>query len=163
MLNPTHHFTASQGTSDHQSGLSVQTHCGPLSVRYLQEIESTLRQAVSCHPRTLAVRVDLRFPANAQRTDDAVISRFFASLKAQIEADLNAKDRAGRRVHPCTLRYVWVREQDSAPRQHYHVLLLLNADTYNCLGNYQAESGNLAYRIRSAWASAVGVVNGQLI
>lgn len=156
MIKSTHPFNITYGSSDGLNGFPVQTHCGPLSAQYIQSIESTLTQAVICHPRTLAVRVDLRFPVNAQRTDDAVISRFFASLKARIEADLNAKSRAGKRVHPCRLRYAWAREQDSAPLQHYHVLLLFNADTYNYLGRYRAESGNLACRIRSAWASAVG-------
>lgn len=135
----------------------VQTQCGALNVSYLQQIDSTLQLAIKCHPRTLAVRVDLRFPISAQRTDDAVISRFCSSLKAQIQADLKAKARNGRRVHPCRLRYVWVREQDSAPLHHYHVLLLLNADTYHCLGSFKANTGNLASRIRSAWASALGI------
>jgi len=150
-------FNCSHSPVGGLNGSPVQTHCGQLSAPYLQKIDSTLQLATADHPRTLAVRVDLRFPQGAECTDDAVISRFIASLKTKIQADLKAKKRTGARVHPCRLRYIWVREQDSAPLQHYHVLLLLNADTYNCLGNYGAESGNLAYRIRSAWASAIGM------
>lgn len=134
----------------------IQNH-GPLNERYLDQIERTIEKAVQCHPRTMAVRVDLRFPVCAARADDAVISRFVDSLKAQIKADLKTKGRAGKRVHPCHLRYIWVREQDSGAHQHYHVLLLLNRDTYHCLGRYDADGGNLAYRIRSAWASAIDV------
>ena len=139
------------------NGMEVQQRCGEMSSFYLQRIESTLDKALECHPRTMAVRVDLRFPKVPSRTDDAVISRFFASLKAQITADLKSKELDGKRVHSCRLRYVWAREQDSSIHQHYHVLLLVNSDTYNCLGRYQAESGNLACRIRTAWASAIGV------
>ncbi|WP_420590807.1 inovirus Gp2 family protein [Bacterioplanoides sp.] len=134
----------------------IQNH-GPLNERYLDQIERTIEKAIQCHPRTMAVRVDLRFPACAARTDKSVISRFVDSLKAQIKADLKAKDRAGKRVHPCHLRYIWTREQDSGARQHYHVLLLLNLDTYRDLGRYDAAGGNLTHRIRSAWASAIGV------
>ena len=146
--------------------LPVQEHCGPLSPDYLRNIENTLNKAIDSHPRTMAVRVDLRLPYSSSygddypgmcRSDDAVISRFFQSLKARISADLKKKRRERKRVHDCQLRYVWVREQDSALHQHYHVLLLVNADTYNCLGSYQAGSGNLASRIKASWASALGV------
>ncbi len=154
---------------DSSSGLSdllVQDHLGPLSTEYLLNIEKTLNKAIDSHPRTLAIRVDLRFPSSAlynddmpymYRNDDAVITRFIQAIKARLDADIKKKKRERNRVHDCQLRYVWVREQDSAPLQHYHVLLLLNADTYNCLGSFQATSGNLASRIKASWASALGI------
>lgn len=144
-------------TEAYFNDMPIQFQHGPLVVNYLESSEKVLRRALQCHPRTLAVRVDLRFPPDAKKLDAAVISRFIASLRAQIVADLNAKKRAGKRVHECTLRFIWVREQDTSETPHYHVLLLFNADTYNCLGNFQAEQGNLAYRIRAAWASALGM------
>jgi hypothetical protein len=78
---------------------------------------------------------------------------------------------AGQRVHPCKLRHIWAREQDSAIHSHYHVALLLNRDAYFSLGdlrNRASESGrgnqpesdvsrNMAGRIRKAWASALGL------
>jgi len=49
-----------------------------------------------------------------------------------------------------------VKERNIALKDHYHVLLLLNRDTYHCLGDFAAEEGNMAARIKKAWASALG-------
>lgn len=111
------------------------------------------------HPRILALRFDLRLPDNVlARIDSAVISRFFDSLKAKLKADSNKKRLAGKRVHPCPPRYVWVREfNQPAEKKHYHVLLLLNKDAYAFLGDYRASEGNLAALITQAWFSALGI------
>ena len=143
-------------------GQYVYTQRGALIENYLEGCMATLDQALHSHPRTLAIRVDLRFPINAVKTDEASISRFMSSLRAQIKADQRHKANAGQRVHPCGLRFVWTREKDTALYHHYHVLLLLNADSYNCLGSYNATEGNMASRIRKAWASAIGVPFSEL-
>lgn len=144
-------------TAQRYNDLSVITYRGPLVENYLQANERTLRLALLDHPRTLAIRVDLRCPSDMDNIPSNVISKFTASLKAQISADLKQKSRDGKRAHSCTLRYVWAREQDTSQNQHYHVLLLLNLDTYSCLGRYDAFEGNMASRIQRAWASALGV------
>lgn len=143
-------------TAQRYNGLSVITYRGPLVESYLQASERTLRRALLDHPRTLAIRVDLRLPSDTGNIQSNVISKFTASLKSQIEADLRQKNRAGKRVHPCRLRYIWVREQGTSKTPHYHVLLLLNLDTYRCLGHFEAIEGNMAARIQKAWASALG-------
>ena len=43
-------------------GLSVQSEHGHLSASYLGKIYNTMKNAVNDHPRTFAVRVDLRLP-----------------------------------------------------------------------------------------------------
>ncbi len=71
-------------------------------------------------------------PATIMDTDldSAVISRFFASLKAKIQAYQRHKRRANKRVRATTLRYFWCREFGKEKgRKHYHVILLLNKDT----------------------------------
>lgn len=85
------------------------------------------------------------------------MSRFLASLKAQIEADLNRKARRGGRVHSCRLRFVWAREQDSSPNPHFHIVIFINRDTYHCLGDFRADDGNMAARIKKAIASALSI------
>lgn len=130
---------------------------------YLYASERTLRLALADQPRTLAIRIDLKCPSGMANIPSAAISKFIASLKAKINADLKLKVRNGNRVHPCNLRYIWVREQCESQSQHYHVLLLLNLDTYSCLGRYDAYEGNMASRIQRAWASALGVSRENLV
>lgn len=149
-------------TNNQYKGLWVYTQKGALVENYLEGCMATLSQALSSHPRTLAIRIDLRFPVNAVKTDEASITRFMASLRAQIKADQLRKTKNNQRVHPCGLRFIWTREKDTALYHHYHVLLLLNADSYNCLGNYKATEGNMVARIKNAWASAIGVPTADL-
>ncbi|PHI28277.1 inovirus Gp2 family protein [Budvicia aquatica] len=134
-------------------------HAEKYNLHYLKQIEATLHRALSEHPRTFALRVDLRLPDTEviAATDAAVISRFTESLKAKVVADLNKKQREGKRVHPCTLRYVWAREFNQVGKKHYHVLLLFNKDTYAFLGDYRSQEGNLAGLITQAWLSALGL------
>lgn len=142
---------------------TVESRFGPLVMDYLSRTEETIQKAIQKHPRLLAIRVDLRFPDDEEslskaRTDSSVITRFMKSLNERVKADLKRKAKAGKRVHPCTLRYVWVREfGDKKGNKHYHVLLLLNKDTYYHPGDYFLDQGNLASMISGAWASAIGV------
>lgn len=146
----------------------IQSH-GRLSQYHLNRIEQTINKSLQQHHRTLAIRVDLHVPYNPQlndmpdaysfaNTDASVISRFTASLKAKIAADLNMKKRQGIRVHNTTVRYIWAREFcPTTFAIHYHVVLLLNKDTYAFLGKYTAAEGNLASMINDAWYSALGL------
>jgi hypothetical protein len=161
---------------DHWNGLPVQTHCGPLIVNYLERINETVGKALCEHPRTAVMRFDLRVPMGWPEMDTEVISRFTASLKAQLLADSHRKEREGKRVHPCTVRYVWARERVSSEHSHYHVAIFLNRDAYFTLGRFRAnrlwgdddtflgeEEGavvNMADRINHAWASALGCNSG---
>lgn len=143
---------------------------GPLNYDYLDKIIEVIDRSVAEHPRTFALRFDLHLPKTQQnaiygqdaiagRTDTAVISRFIDSLKSHIRANI-ARKRKNARVHPCTMRYVWVREFNPSSviikKWHYHVLILLNKDTYAYPGNYRSND-NLASMIVKAWASALGL------
>lgn len=142
--------------SDNFNGLSVQTEHGNLIHNYLASIHQTILNAVKDHPRTCAIRVDLRLKEDGSPTGSNVISKFINSLKEQVQADLRKKERDGKRVYPCRLRYVWVKEKNTALHFHYHVVLLFNKDTYYRLGDFDSIAGNMASRIKKAWASALG-------
>ncbi len=148
-----------------------------------QRIRETVRHALNVHPRLTALRVDLRFPDVPAATDAAVISRFNAlnaavinaavisrfinALKARIDAYQKRnhayqkrKHREGKRVHPTTLHYVWAREfGECKGKKHYHLMLLVNRDTWCRAGDYRAP-GSLAGMIEQAWCSALGVDAG---
>lgn len=149
-------------TNNKYRGLRVYTSKGALVESYLAGCVATISQALSSHQRTLAIRVDLRFPDNAVKTDDAAISRFIASLKAQVKADYRRKSKTIERVHSSDVRFIWTREKDESVHHHYHVLLLFNADSFYHLGDFKASEGNMAARIKKAWASAIGVSLAEL-
>jgi hypothetical protein len=143
-------------TTDNYDGLPVQTQHGPLIENYLNQFQVTLQNAVDDHPRTCAMRVDLRLPIQEEPTSPRIMSKFFDSLKAQIKADLKKRKKENGRVHPCSVRYIWVKEKNDALKSHYHVLILVNNDCYNSLGRFDKTEGNIAARIKKAWSSALG-------
>ncbi|EAO1479309.1 inovirus Gp2 family protein [Salmonella enterica subsp. enterica serovar Java] len=122
-----------------------------------QRIADTFQNTLDAYPRVLMLRVDLRFPDCPAATDAAVISRFTDSLKAKIDAYIKRKQHEGKRVHATTLRYVWVREfGERNGKKHYHVVLLLNRDTWCGAGDYRTPD-SLAGLIKQAWCSALRV------
>jgi len=143
-------------SSDNYNGIPVQTQHGALIENYLNPILSTLQNAIDEHSRTLAIRVDLRLPDQEELISPRIISKFFDSLKAIIRADLAKRKREHGRVHPCSVRYIWVKEKNEALKSHYHLLILLNNDCYNSLGRFDKTEGNMAARIKKAWCSALG-------
>ncbi len=127
-----------------------------------QRIRETVRHALNVHPRLTALRVDLRFPDVPAATDAAVISRFINALKARIDAYQKRKHREGKRVHPTTLHYVWAREfGECKGKKHYHLMLLVNRDTWCRAGDYRAP-GSLAGMIKQAWCSAREWMSGAM-
>ncbi|HEI0015175.1 TPA: inovirus-type Gp2 protein, partial [Escherichia coli] len=63
--------------------------------------------------------------------------------------------RANKRVRATTLRYFWCREFGKEKgRKHYHVILLLNKDTWCSPGDFTVPS-SLAAMIQEAWCSAL--------
>ena len=132
-----------------------------LSVNYLERIKSVLDKAVHEHARLFIVRFDLHLPRRPDCNDfpieyeTNVISRFFSSLTAQINADLYRKINLGKRVHSCPVRYVWVKERHNALQDHYHVALFLNHDTYFTIGSYQHSGSNLGTKIVDAWTRSL--------
>ena len=90
----------------------------PMAENHLASIQHVIDLALQEHGRSFAVRFDLHLPRrpdcidfpNEYGTD--VISRFIASFKAQVEADLHRKSMQGTRTHPCTVRYIWVKERN---------------------------------------------------
>ena len=146
-------------TNGHYQGLSVYSK--PLSCEYLDMIMHKMQLALDDHPRTFMVRFDLHLPSLVNIPDSPivhdsnVITKFFKSLKAKIDHDRDVKRREGKRVHPCNMRYVWIKECANAAKDHYHVAIFLNNDAYNYLGNFNWGGNNLSSKIIEAWASAL--------
>lgn len=129
----------------------------PLVANYLETTWHVLHDALNAHPRTLAIRLDLRFPTTMpvgpMHADNACLSRFFTALQQEL--------KAARTKYPPALRYVWCREQDTGDKPHYHLLLLLNGNAVSSLGAMEmAMDGytrrNLYHRCVRAWKHAIG-------
>ena len=106
---------------------------GKPNAHYMKRLEEITRYAMDDYARILAFRVDLLLPVDNSHKgyDSAVITRFIASLKAQIAAYLQRRRRDGKRVYPCKLRYAWVREfGELNGNKHYHMLLLVNREVF---------------------------------
>ncbi|EPL3976045.1 inovirus Gp2 family protein [Serratia ureilytica] len=128
------------------------------NVQYQQAFYDVIQDAVSEFPRTLALRVDLRFPQGYRYgLSNKEATRFIESLKAKIKVDCQKKNRRWRRNWVNRLRYAWVREVgERNSRKHYHVLLLLNKDFYYGAGKFDSND-SLAALIQQAWCSALNV------
>lgn len=126
--------------------------------QYQQVFYDVIQDAVSEFPRTLALRVDLRFPRGYQYgLSNKEVTRFIESLKAKLKVDCQKKNRRWRRNWVNRLRYAWVREVgERNRRKHYHVLLLLNKDFYYGAGKFDSND-SLAALIQQAWCSALNV------
>lgn len=136
--------------------LPIMQYDDGLIINYLSKMYDTIDKAIEDHPRTMAVRVDLRIGSTRSHFNSSIISRFIESLSAQIDATERRKRRQGKRVHKCNIRYAWVKEKDTALNQHYHMVLFFNKDAYAYLGNYR-NTGNLSCMIKKAWASALDI------
>ncbi|HEO9249149.1 TPA: inovirus Gp2 family protein, partial [Enterobacter kobei] len=90
-------------------------------------------------------------------TDSGSISRFTNSLRAKLVADEQRKRSEGKRVHPNTLRYAWVREFTQNGKRHFHLFLFLNKDAYYHLGDFNLDEDTLRTMITSAWCSALSL------
>lgn len=141
-------------------GYPVMQDKGPFHSRYLDRTIDVMEDALTAHPRTFAVRVDLRIPQARKDLDEhKLINRFMCSLRAKIAWSRRraAKTAVRGRVHQTEVRYTWAREIGQRGRPHYHFAVLLNRDAYRVVGRYEVGRGNLYSRILEAWASALGM------
>ncbi|MBB1488651.1 inovirus Gp2 family protein [Oceanospirillum sediminis] len=136
-------------------GFSVQTSKGDLIEDYLEHTYQVVMSALQEYPRTFGIRFDLRMPSRAQQMPCNVISVFCEKLADIILKDRNRVAREQQYPKPCRVRYVWARERGQEGHDHYHVVIFLNRDAYHVLGDKSALAGNMAARIKLAWARAM--------
>ncbi|MBL0876380.1 inovirus Gp2 family protein [Serratia nevei] len=152
MSNSSTKTESNQSETDKQSLISSY----PIIPRNNKRIQETFDKALKEHPRTLIVRVDLYLPDTTYNSDSTLMTKFIASLNAQIATDIQKRINSGVRVHPCSLRYIWAREFHRDGRKHYHIALFLNKDTYAYPGTFHPDENgkyhhNLSLMIMEAW------------
>ncbi|MGQ3053082.1 MAG: inovirus Gp2 family protein [Roseateles sp.] len=133
----------------------------PMVSEMLESLYSVTACALAQYPRVFAFRFDLHLPTWMDGAPEGFVntalSRFFESLKAKIRHDRARAAKKNGYAHDTVVRYFWVREVGDWGRVHYHCTILLNADAYNWLGNFQSAGQNMATRTFGAWASALGI------
>ena len=138
-------------------GLSVNTN-HDMHAGYLATTHRVLVAALNQHPRSILFHVVLRYPQHWLNGSEGSVTRFLKAFKAKIHADLRRRDRQGRKCHSTKVNYVWCRESSTELKEHYHVFILLNRDTYRRLGHPSGTRvGELTWMISSAWAGAIGL------
>ena len=137
------------------NNFKIHTALADSNQTYLDQLKSMLDKSTTESTRSIAFRFDLRFPAGHKGDVKKVITKFFESLKAKIKAKEAKTLREGKRVYPSNLRYAWVRENDGADNDHFHVVIILNKDAFSVLGNFKSTNANTAQRIKKAWCSAL--------
>ncbi|EHH1035579.1 inovirus Gp2 family protein [Vibrio parahaemolyticus] len=130
----------------------------PMSLRYLERAHAVYRNALTRYSKVFMFHVTLRFPANYACSSTGVISAFINSFRERVQRDLARRRLYVDRVHPTNIHYVWCREVNAEHREHYHVMVLVNANTYRALGCFGVpECNQLAGMICMSWASALGL------
>lgn len=132
----------------------------PMIKECLDALHRVVENSLRDYRRVFAFRVDLHVPLALESSADdycnSSISRFIESFKAKIRHNRRAVAKARGFVHETSVRYFWVREIGDTGWVHYHLVIFLNGDAFNWLGNYQSPTGNIASRVCEAWASALG-------
>ncbi len=129
---------------------------------HMQRLEALTAFVMNEHARVLAFGLDLSLPQHNQHKgyESAVITRFIASLKAQIFAYLKRRSREGKRIYPCPMYYAWAREfGELNGNKHYHLVLLVNREVFSCmmlkLGAKGTGRGLLLTMAAKAWSHAL--------
>ncbi|MGR5340967.1 YagK/YfjJ domain-containing protein [Vibrio astriarenae] len=130
----------------------------PMSQRYLERAHAVYRDALMKYSKVFMFHVTLRFPVSYAGSSVGVISTFTQSFRERVQRDLERRRLYVDRVHPTNIHYVWCREVSSEHREHYHVMVLVNANTYRALGGFGVpECNQLAGMVSMSWASALGL------
>ncbi|MFP2408646.1 inovirus Gp2 family protein [Enterobacter ludwigii] len=128
----------------------------------MQRLEALTAFVMNEHASVLAFGLDLSLPQHNQHKgyESAVITRFIASLKAQIAAYLKRRSREGKRIYPCPVYYAWAREFGALNgNKHYHLVLLVNREVFSCMMLKLGVKGNgrglLLTMAAKAWSHAL--------
>lgn len=137
----------------------LQEDKGPFVRKHLDKIIGVMDASLDEHPRTFAFRVDLRLPRwLISIREDRLMERFIASFKNKVQHARIRALRTNPQAHQTNIRYVWAREEGIRNgKPHYHLVIFVNHDAFNCLGKYKLGSSNLYSRMVEAWASALDI------
>ncbi|WP_370641543.1 inovirus-type Gp2 protein [Halorhodospira sp. 9622] len=136
-------------------------HHGPLVENFLEQTQTLLQRTRDQNAKSLALRFDLYLPNEAPGLTgidqgSAILKNFWHNLALEF--------RNAQLSHPPKPEYAWARESGpTAGRTHFHVLLILDANSIRALGTPAPSNdatfsdSTLAHRIIRSWLSALGM------
>ncbi|NWA61142.1 inovirus Gp2 family protein [Pantoea sp. B9002] len=147
----------------------ISSKFGPLNQNYMKRMSDIISKATKAHARTAVFTFILRLPeycdigdsiASNPNLSSGLMERFIGALRSRIAAHQQRRKREKSQVCPTELRYLWVREVgETSGKDHYHVAIFVNKDTFRGLGNYSKEEHNLGSYISAAWLSALDLID----
>ncbi|WP_050920439.1 inovirus Gp2 family protein [Vibrio campbellii] len=145
-------------------GINLTSRENELLEDRVSKIYEVLTQATSCFPRTFAFRVDLRFPRGYKFGETfPYMKKFFASLESQITEELTRRKRRFSSVSEERLRYIWCKEVYKSDNPHYHLVIFLNKDNFQSLGDFKRvirddrKCKHLYQMLLCAWSRVLGI------
>lgn len=139
------------------NGLPIN-HKYSMSERYLEGTHAVYRNALTRYSKIFMFHVTLRFPENYSASSKGVMTAFTRALKLRVKRDLARRRKRVARVHDTEVHYVWCREFSKKHKEHYHMFIMVNANTYRALGDFDEPIRHqLAGMVVRSWVSALGL------
>lgn len=145
-------------------GINLTSRENELLEDRVNKIYEVLVQATNSFPRTFAFRVDLRFPHGYKFGETfPYMKKFFGSLESQITEELKRRKRRFSSVSEERLRYIWCKEIDKSENPHYHLVIFLNKDNFQSLGDFkrvirdERKCKHLYQMLLCAWSRVLGI------
>jgi hypothetical protein len=101
----------------------------------LERIKQQLDSMLSHHCKILVVRLDLH--VGVYKPDNEIMSKFIRKVRKKLNAFYDFK----------RLGFIWVREQEKAKKQHYHLAFFMDANKVR----YPEKLISICERIAEAW------------
>ncbi|WP_316672968.1 inovirus-type Gp2 protein [uncultured Tolumonas sp.] len=124
-------------------------------------IKDVFFDALSAHPRVLAIRCRLTVPQehihtrkkNSFQIQEKLLIQFIYEFKDELATDQRIKREQRRRTHGSDVFYFWRTNRNAAGNIYYDLFIMVNKDEYHKVSDY--EGTDLSAMIIRAWASVI--------
>ena len=122
-------------------------------------IKDVFFDALSTHPRVLAVRCTLTVPQDhgpnrgktSFRSQEDLLIQFIDEFKDELSSDQQRKRAQRQRTYGSEVFYLWRASQNMAGNMYYDLFIMVNKDEYHKISEYVGT--DLSAMIIRAWAS----------
>ena len=122
-------------------------------------IKDVFFDALSTHPRVLAVRCTLTVPQDhgpnrgktSFRSQEDLLIQFIDEFKGELSIDQRMKREQRKRTYGSDVFYLWRASQNMAGNMYYDLFIMVNKDEYHKISEYVGT--DLSAMIIRAWAS----------
>jgi hypothetical protein len=128
---------------------------------YIRCIKDTFFDALSTHPRVLAVRCRLTVPQGhvhtrenpSFRSQENLLIQFIDEFKDELSIDQQRKREQRQRTYGSDIFYLWRSNRNVAGNIYYDLFIMVNKDEYHKVSDY--EGTDLSAMIIRSWANVM--------